>query len=49
MDVLGFALGFGAFAACFALGWWFLDYSLYKQLEERDNKVQVRCKAGWLD
>lgn len=41
-DALGLLLAFGAFAAFFAIGWWFLDYSLYRNLEgDRDISVQV--------
>ncbi|KXZ55776.1 hypothetical protein GPECTOR_2g1326 [Gonium pectorale] len=41
MDVLGLALATACFLACFAVGWWFLNRSLYNHLGERDYYVQA--------
>ncbi|EFJ39961.1 hypothetical protein VOLCADRAFT_70166 [Volvox carteri f. nagariensis] len=41
MDVLGLGVAIICFCACFAVGWWFLDRSLYNHLEERDYHVQA--------
>ncbi|KAG2491824.1 hypothetical protein HYH03_009781 [Edaphochlamys debaryana] len=41
MDLLGLAAATASFLACFGVGWWFLDRSLYNHLEEKDYKVQA--------
>mmetsp|Transcript_13087 Transcript_13087/g.28118 ORF Transcript_13087/g.28118 Transcript_13087/m.28118 type:complete len:483 (+) Transcript_13087:244-1692(+) len=40
VDLLGLCAGLGTFAVCFGIGWWFLSYSLYQHLDEKDHKVQ---------
>ena len=37
----GVILSVAAFAGCFSVGWYFLDNSLYHNLDEKDLKVQV--------
>ena len=46
MDVAGAGIALGSFAACFGVGWWFLNRSLYNNLDERDYKVQVRVQSA---
>lgn len=51
MDFIGLCLGLVAFGVCFGIGWWFLSYSLYRNLDERDFTVQVskrsRCESKY--
>lgn len=48
-DLLALLTALGAFAAFFAIGWWFLSCSLYRNLEcDRDIGVQV-CACGWVN
>ena len=41
MDVLGYLLSLAAFALCFIIGWFFLSYSLYTHLDDKDYSIQA--------
>ncbi|GFR47797.1 hypothetical protein Agub_g9571, partial [Astrephomene gubernaculifera] len=41
MDLFGIGIAALSFLACFCVGWWFLNRSLYNHLEERDYQVQA--------
>ena len=41
MELAGLLLSVVVFATCFAIGWFFLDHSLYHNLDEKDLNVQV--------
>ncbi len=39
---VGVFLALIVFGGCGTIGWYFLDFSLYQNLDEKDFKVQVR-------
>src|SRR5436190_4020027 len=38
----------GSFLSFFTLGWWLAPYVMYRELEERADKLQTKCdSASW--
>ena len=44
---MGAVLSVAGLAGCFAIGWSFLNLSLYQNIIERDIKVQVSKHHAW--
>lgn len=44
---MGAVLSVAGLAGCFAIGWSFLNISLYQNIIERDIKVQVSTHHAW--